>query len=137
MSRLEMLPAYRDTRVLLHTRYWNRKDRLISGERKFFGAAAVGISVNYLDNPIGSELCGLYELVDEEEKMRLLRENFDRRRRDFLLTGYDLQKDDPGEFLNDSEPLEQVCPADYHLYEQQTLGGVYRILAEGWKLEER
>lgn len=137
MPRLEMLPAYRDTRVLLHTRYWNREDRLVSAELEFFGVAAVGFSVNYLDNPIGSELCGLYELEDEEEKMRLLRENFDRRRRDFLLTGYQMQEDDPGEFLNNSEQMEQLRLADHHLYEQQTQGGVYRILAKGWKLEER
>ena len=136
MPYLEVRPACRDTYVLLHTQYWNREDRLVSGKLEFFGVASVGFSVNYLDTPIGSELCGLYELEDEEEKLRLLRENFDRRRRDFLLTGYDLQEDDPGEFLNDYGRLEQICPADYHLYEQQTLGGVYRILAQGWKLEE-
>lgn len=137
MPCLEVLPACGDTRVLLHTRYWNREDQPVAGELEFFGVAAVGFSVNYLDNPIGSELCGLYELEDEKEKMRLLRENFDHRRRDFLLIGYQLQEDDPGEFLNNSEPLEQLRLADYHLYEQQTLGGVYRILAQGWKLEER
>ena len=71
MFRLEVLPDCRDTRVLLHTRYWNREDQLVPGELEFFGVAAVGFSVNYLDNPAGSELCGLYELEDEEEKMRL------------------------------------------------------------------
>ena len=51
MFRLEVLPDCRDTRVLLHTRYWNREDQLVPGELEFFGVAAVGFSVNYLDNP--------------------------------------------------------------------------------------
>ena len=137
MSRLEVLPACQDTRVLLYTQYWNREDQLVSVELEFSGVVAADFSVNYLDNPIGSELCGFYELEDEEEKMRLLRENFDRRRRDFLLTGYQLQEDDPGELLNDFELLEQVSLGAYHLYEQQTMGGVYRILAKGWKIKEQ
>ena len=106
MSRLEVLPACQDTQVLLYTQYWNREDQLVSVELEFSGVVAADFSVNYLDNPIGSELCGFYELEDEEEKMRLLRKNFDRRRREFLLTGYQLQEDDPGEFLNDFELLE-------------------------------
>lgn len=137
MPQLEVLPACGDTRVLLHIQYWNGEDQLVSGKLEFFGVVAVGFSVNYLDNPIGAELCGLYELEDEWEKARLLQENVDRRRRDFLLTGYQLQEDDPGEFLNHSQTLEEVSPAAYHYYEQQTLGGVYRILAKGWKLEAR
>ena len=136
MFRLEVLPDCRDTRVLLHTRYWNREDQLVPGELEFFGVAAVGFSVNYVDNPAGSELCGLYELTDEAEKRGLLRENFDRRRREFLLTGYELAEDDPCDLLNDTGPLERICLADLHLYEQQTEGGIYRILAKGWNLEE-
>lgn len=137
MSRLEVLPACQDTQVLLYTQYWNREDQLVSVELEFSGVVAADFSVNYLDNPIGSELCGFYELEDEEEKMRLLRKNFDRRRREFLLTGYQLQEDDPGELLNDFELLEQVSLGAYHLYEQQTMGGVYRILAKGWKIKEQ
>ena len=95
MFRLEVLPDCRDTRVLLHTRYWNREDQLVPGELEFFGVAAVGFSVNYLDNSAGSELCGLYELEDEEEKM-LLRENIGRRSRDSVLIGSQIQEDAPG-----------------------------------------
>ncbi len=136
MPRLEVLTAREETRVLLHTQYWDGEDRKISGTLAFHGVAAVGFSVNHLSESVGSELCGLYELTDEAEKRGLLRENFDRRRREFLLTGYELAEDDPCDLLNDTGPLERICLADLHLYEQQTEGGIYRILAKGWNLEE-
>ena len=41
------------------------------------------------------------------------------------------------EQYDDFELLEQVSLGAYHLYEQQTMGGVYRILAKGWKIKEQ
>lgn len=137
MPRLEVLPDGERTRVLLHTRYWDREDRPVSADVEFSDVAAVRFSVNYLGSSAGSELFGLYELAGEEEKLRLLKENFAGRRRDFLLTGYDLQAEDPADLLNCTEPLERFDPADYHLYQQQTEGGVYQILAQTWRLKER
>ena len=136
MLRLEVLPAREETRVQLSMQYWDSNDRRVSGKLEFYGVAAIGFSVNYHGQSIGSELCGLYELTDKAEKVEMLRENFDRRRRDFLLTGYAFDENDPHDLLNDTSPLERIRLADLHLYEQQTEGGVYRILAKGWKLEE-
>ena len=98
-ERLEKLPLALGFVLALLGYLWRYEE--------FFGVAAVGFSVNYLDNPAGLELCGLYELEDEEEKMRLLRENFDRRRRDFLLTGYQIQEDDPADCAREG-PLVQI-----------------------------
>ena len=103
MPRLEVLPDGERTRVLLHTRYWDREDRLVSADVEFSDVAAVRFSVNYL----GSS------------------------------AGYDWQAEDPADLLNCTEPLERFDPADYHLYQQQTEGGVYQILARTWRLKER
>jgi hypothetical protein len=49
MPRLEVLPDGGRTRVLLHTRYWDREDRLVSADVEFSDVAAVRFSVNYLE----------------------------------------------------------------------------------------
>ena len=135
MPRLEVFPSGLGTRVVLHTNYWDEPHGLVPAKLEFLEVAAIGFGVNYADNPIGAELCGLYELTDEGEKERLLQENFHLRRRDFLQAGYALQEDDPDDALNCTAPLEQLRLSDYHMYEQQALGGVYRILARSWRMK--
>ena len=140
MERLELLPECGAARAVFHTRYWEREDRSVEAVVTFFGVIAISFSVNYFDNPMGSELFGLYELEDEAEKVRLIRDNFSIRRREFLLAGYDgYDPEDEDDLLNSPREMEQAILRikRYHLYQQQTQGGTYRLVARGYKMEGR
>ena len=57
-----------------------------------------------------------------------------------LLTGcYDYDPEDEADVLNHREPVERFLaelPA-YHLYQQQPQGGIYWVLAKGYRVEKR
>lgn len=79
-------------------------------------------------------------IEDETEKAELIRENYRDRRREFLLAGYDgYDPEDGNDLLNYTGELERVLSKveSYHLYQQQTLGGTYRLVAGGFKMEAR
>lgn len=103
----------------------------------FTDVIAAGFQMNYFENLIGAEVCGFYEIFPPEKKQDLLERNFLSRKDNFLFHGdYDYDPDDPHDMLNYRENMEDVLREldDYHLYEQQTVGGSYFILAKGWSI---
>ena len=140
MERLALRVQGEETQASFHTRFWDGEDKLTEAVLEFSEVAAVSFAVNYFDNPLGAELFGLYEILDEAEKARLVRENFEKRRRSFLLAGYDgYDPKDPHDLLNNTEELDRILEAleDYHLYEQQTQGGTYRLLAKSCAVKRK
>lgn len=139
LGRLELRPECCGTRAFFHVQYWDKAEKPVEAVLTFSDVIAVSFSVNYFDNPIGGELFGLYEIENEAEKAELLRENFRSRRREFLLAGYDgYDPEDPHDILNYTGEMERFIKLTegYHLYQQQTQGGTYRLLAGGFKVEE-
>ncbi len=140
MERLEVLPECGATKAVFHIRYWDKEGSPVEAALTFFNVIAISFSVNYFDNPIGIELFGLYEIEDETEKAELIRENFRVRRREFLLAGYDgYDPEDENDMLNDSGELGWILSkaGSYHLYQQQTRGGTYRLAADRFEMEAR
>ena len=140
MGRLEMTVRGGQTQAVFHTRFWNEADELTEAALVFSEVIAVSFAVNYFDNPMGAELFGLYEIEDGAEKARLVRENFETRRRNFLLAGYDgYDPEDPHDLLNDQTEMGRVLGkiGRYHLYEQQTQGGTYRLLARSHSVKTK
>lgn len=140
MGRLELTVRGEATQAVFHTRFWDEADRLTGAALVFSEVIAVSFAVNYFDNPIGAELFGLYEIEDEGEKVRLIQKNFETRRRRFLLAGYDgYDPEDPHDMLNNRTEIERALGKmdRYHLYEQQTQGGTYRLLAGGYSVRRK
>ncbi len=139
MGHLELWPECCGTKAFFHVRYWDKAENPMEAVLIFSDIIAVSFSVNYFDNPIRGELFGLYEIESEEEKAELLRENFLTRRREFMLAGYDgYDPEDSHDILNNTDEMDRFLKAaeGYHLYQQQTQGGTYRLLAGGLRIEE-
>ncbi len=97
------------------------------------GVIAIDFSMNFFDNPIGAEVCGFYEIFAEEEKKRLIEQNFLARREGFLYHGdYDYDEKEENDILNYRPSIEKVLKniEQYHLYQQETTGGLYSFLTE-------
>ena len=112
--------------------------RKVARVMRFEDVAAIGFHMNYFDCMTGSEVCGFYEILAREKKVELLEENFIRRRADFLFPGdYSYDAEDPHDLLNYREPLEDVLREidAYRLFQQQTTGGVYALLAKRWTVD--
>ena len=81
---------------------------------------------------------GFYEIFSQEEKEEILERNFNFRRDGFLLHGdYDYDPDEEADILNYRESINAVRDEldIYHLYQQQTTGGIYFLLAKNWSVE--
>lgn len=140
MERLEVLPEHGESKAVFHMRYWDEEGGPVEAVLTFYHVIAISFSVNYFDNPMGAELFGLYEIEDEAEKVKLIRENFRIRRREFLLAGYDgYDPEDENDLLNYTGELDRMLSkaGSYHLYQQQTQGGTYRLAAGRFEMEAR
>ena len=87
------------------------------------------------DNCIGSELCGFYEIFNVDKKKEMIEKSFQTRLEGFLYHGdYDYDANDERDMLNDRKPVDALLEEieRYHLYQQQTQGGVYYILSGGY-----
>lgn len=134
---LSIAPKGTASHVSFSIRYYDENDRLTAGAVHFCDVAAVDFRVNYFDNPIGAELWGCYEILDEEQKAALVEDIFQNRRRSVLLTGdYNYDPEDEADLLNHREGVERFLKvlSTYHLYQQQTQGGIYWILAKEYRV---
>lgn len=104
----------------------------------FEDVAAIEFHINYFDAPIGTEVCGFYELFQKEQKAAMLERNFLSRKNRFLFHGnYQYDPKEPNDLLNNREDIECIFREldDYHLLEQQTTGGIYLLLAKRWIID--
>ncbi len=137
---LNVKPKNTRTKVEFNLRYYDydgdgglKKARMI-----FHNVVSLDFEVNYFDNCIGAELFGFYEIYDEEMKRMMLERVFESRRTGYLMHG-DCDDYDPNDEADMLNYRVRFCEIEnnlkqYHLYQQQTEGGIYYILAERYEL---
>ena len=139
LTEMKITPKCLNTKVSYKLKLYDETlERTVNRKMCFEGVAAIAFFMNYFEDPIGAEVCGFYEIFERDVKEKLLEDNFIARRERFLFHGdYNYEPDEPHDLLNYRESMEEVMEEidQYHLYEQQTTGGVYLILAKGWRME--
>lgn len=138
LSELKVKPKCKQTKVTYKlTIYDEELQQKVNRVMVFEGVVAVEFRMNYFDNPIGAECCGFYEIFEQEEKEAMLDRNFDFRRESFLLHGdYNYDPKEEADILNYRESIDEIKEniGNYRLFQQQTTGGVYLILAKEWSV---
>lgn len=140
LEKVTLRPKCRKSKVTFRLKYYSTdQDTLCQGKLVFFKTAAVDFEVNLFENPAGAELGGLYELHDEAEKRGMVERLFQNRRGCYLSTEcyMDYDPEDPSDILNFRPTVEELLSQldTYHLYQLETIGGVFRILAKEYALE--
>ena len=139
MKNISIVPKGLCTEIDFHMEYYDAEDILKSIIITFENVIAVDFEINVFDNPIGSELCGLYEILDHSAKSNMIEKIFQNRRNKFLDYGdYHYDKDDEADILNYKGNLNRVKQeiSKYHLYDQLSIGGVYTILSESYTIKK-
>ena len=137
LLNLKITPKYLDSKVEFRIKYYDETGSFVKAKMIFDKVAFVDFEINFFDNYIGAELFGFYEIFDEGKKKELIEKLFKNRLDSFLYHGdYDYDSDDENDILNYREPIEVFCYNldEYHLYQQQTQGGIYYILAKNFKI---
>ena len=137
MKNININPKYVDSEVEFHISYYDKDDILTKVSIIFIGVIAIDFRVNYFNNFIGSELFGLYEIFDINFKIEMVEKIFNNGLEGYLYHGdYNYDPSDENDMLNHKEPLNDVVREieKYKLYQQQTEGGIYYILASGYKI---
>lgn len=139
MSRLMITPKCDQTEVELDIQYYDYDgDKTLKKACiRFHSVISIDFEINYFDNCIGAELFGFYEIGWPEKKREMIEKVFHTRKDGFLLHGnYDYEPDNGHDMLNYRERMQTVDEhlAQYHLYQQQTEGGIYYLLAGGYEL---
>lgn len=142
LTECKIRPQGDETVVEFAIQYYRREDgeeRNVSGVLRFSHVASVDLEVNFFDNPIGAELGGFYEILDEDLKRRMLEKVFQNRKDGYLVHGdYDYDPEEPADILNFRPPMEEMLGEleQYRLFQQQTQGGIYHILCKCYELIE-
>ncbi len=140
MKNLQILPQQRETVVEFEINYYNYEDKAIHALMQFNDVIAIDFQVNYFDNCFGTDLCGFYEIIDIDYKANLLNKIFLNRREGFLMHGdYHYDEEDKNDKLNWRDPVESILQEidQYHLYQQQTDGGVFLIFCKDFILIDK
>lgn len=142
LNHAQIRPKCKKSTVTFKLTYYDdtKQGTVTKAELIFKKVIALSFSINYFDTPIGAELCGFYEIIDEKKKRELLEQNFQQRREGFLCHGnYTYDPEDPDDMLNYRESLEKTEKKlhKYHLYQQQTTGGIYYILAKSYEIKKK
>ncbi|MBO5303097.1 MAG: hypothetical protein J6A92_03505 [Lachnospiraceae bacterium] len=139
LTKLKIVPKCHKTKVSYELKIYDEKlQRKVQKKLTFKKVVAVEFHMNYFDNPIGAECCGFYEIFDKTEKEAMIERNFKIRKENFLFHGdYTYDAEDEHDLLNYREDMEKILKRldEYHLFQQQTTGGVYSILAKKWVLQ--
>ena len=142
LTACTICPRSEDTQVEFAVCYYRREngeERKVSAVLRFSQVASVDVEINFFDNPIGAELGGFYEILDEDFKKQMLEKVFRNRKEGYLFHGdYDYNPEEPGDILNFRPPIEGVLGelAQYRLFQQQAQGGIYHILCKRYELIE-
>lgn len=142
MKHIQIRPKYKKSTVIFKLTYYDdtKQGALTKVKLIFKKVIALSFSMNYFDTPIGAELCGFYEITDKEKKRELIEQNFRQRKEGFLCHGnYTYDPEDPDDMLNYRKTLEKTEKKlhKYHLYQQQTTGGIYYILAKSYEIKKK
>lgn len=138
LTELKIIPKRNNTIISYKLKMYDEDSpRRVTKIMRFEDVAAIEFQMNYFDNYIGAEVWGFYEIFNREKKKNLLEKNFISRRDNFLFHGdYNYEPDEPHDLLNNRENIEDVLREidEYHLYEQETTGGTYFLLAKRWSI---
>lgn len=139
LTKLRVNPKCKRTEVSYKLKMYDEKlQKLIKRKMMFEDVAAIEFRMNYFDNPMGAEVFGFYEIFAREEKEALLERNFVFRKEGFLYhENYEYEEEDSHDMLNYKSEYEKVRKNldKYHLFQQQTTGGIYLILAKKWSVK--
>ncbi len=137
LGEVKIVPECLDTIIQFKILYYGENDKEVQAEIIFEKVISMDFEVNYFDNLIGAELSGFYEIEDNDLKKSLIERVFDNRKEGYLLSGdYNYDADDEHDMLNYRGTYDEMEKQlkKYHFYQLQTMGGIYHILAEGYKL---
>lgn len=137
MKKLNLTPECDDSKVEFQIKYYNDEDILTEASIIFEGVVAIDFEIIYFDSFSGSELFGFYEIFDSEAKIKIIEKIFNNRLKGYLYNGdYNYDPNEENNMLNYRKPLNELFKQieKYHLYQQQTLGGIFYILALNYKL---
>lgn len=139
LSDLTLKPKCMDSTVEFKIVYYDYDGdkSLLKAKVLFHEVVAIDFEVNLFDNCIGAELCGFYEIFQVEMKKKIIEKIFRNRLDGFLYHGdYNYDSTEENDTLNWREPIEILFKniEKYHLYQQQTQGGIYYILASDYEI---
>lgn len=134
IPNISIRPKNVSTKVTISSKMYDES----SGEKKtvklfFEGVVAIDFRINYFDNMIGAEACGLYQIEDKVFIEKLVREIFERRKEIYLLEGdYDYDENEPADMLNvmDLNGSFKKDMDSYSAFIQNVDAGVYIIVAK-------
>ena len=84
METSTIMPKCLDTKIEFSIKYYNENDELINSSITFEEVISIDFEINYFDNYIGSELCGLYEIFDKKFKIDMIEKVFQNRLKHFV-----------------------------------------------------
>ena len=139
LSSVKLKPKCVNSTVEFAIKYYDYDGdgALVKAKVLFREVIAIDFEINLFNNYVGAELSGFYEIFAEEKKKDMVEKIFCNRRDGFLYHGdYDYDPAEENDLLNWREPVDEIYKnmEKYHLYQQQTLGGIYYILAGGYEL---
>lgn len=139
LADLKLTPECAGSTVEFDIRYYDYEgdESLVQAKVIFREAASIDFEINLFDNVIGAELWGFYEIFQTEKKKEIVEKLFRNRLDGVLYHGdYDYDADDEHDMLNWREPIDELYKNldTYHLYQQQTQGGIYYILAKSFEI---
>lgn len=140
MENLKLEPRKKDTSLEFEIKYYNEEDVLAKVSLIFKGVIAIDFRVNYFDNGMASELGGFYEVFEKDYKIKIIEDLFENRRHGNLIHGdYKYDSTDENDSLNWRKPIDDIRGEmdDYHLYQLQTDGGIFLVLAKSFYVLER
>ncbi len=137
MKDLKLKPKCLDSKVEFNIKYYNEADEIVDAVLIFYKVIAVDFEINYFDNYIGSELWGTYEITDRKYKIDMIEKIFQNRLKHYLINGYDYDESEENDMLNARHEYNKILKDidDYHLYEQETMGGVFSIISKEYILK--
>jgi hypothetical protein len=137
MRKLNIKPKCVESTIEFQIEYYNSEDTRTGATLVFEQVIAIDFQINYFNNSIGSELMGFYEIYDNDRKIQMIEKIFNNRLEGYLYHGdYNYDKNDENDILNSRSAINRIVSEieKYHLYQQQTEGGIFYILANGYKL---
>ena len=145
LLRLKLRPKCLNSIVEFDLKYYDYDGEddatLIKAKIVFSEVVAIDFELNLFDNYIGAELFGFYEIFNQEKKKEMIEKIFQTRLQGFLYHGdYDnYDANEESDMLNYMHPIDEICKKldKYHLYQQQTQGGIYYILAAGYTITSK